>query len=130
MANSKVIRALDNQESSCDVMHVDLFKMLQLSNRNLALHLGFNLQGFNEATNKSYGYLELMVTFRFSDESERRIVKVNFLVEECKSIYNHIIDDEGNFELQNSKHHVIHHKGHLVLLAANLGKEMIFLTTF
>jgi hypothetical protein len=63
MANFDVRRILVDQGSSCDIMYFGLFKTLQLTEKNLSPYVGADLQGFNGATTKPWGYTDLIVTF-------------------------------------------------------------------
>jgi hypothetical protein len=63
MANFDVRRILVDQGSSCDIMYSGLFKTLQLTEKNLSPYVGADLQGFNGATTKPWGYVDLIVTF-------------------------------------------------------------------
>ncbi|MCI36306.1 hypothetical protein A2U01_0057529, partial [Trifolium medium] len=57
------------------------FKTLQLDERNLTPYVGSDLQGFNGATTKPWGYVDLIVTFGINETA--RSIKVQFLVVEC-----------------------------------------------
>ncbi|GAU19123.1 hypothetical protein TSUD_79460 [Trifolium subterraneum] len=62
MENFDVRRILVDQGSSCDIMYSGLFKVLQLTEENLVPYVGSDLQGFNGATTKPWGYVDLIVT--------------------------------------------------------------------
>jgi hypothetical protein len=70
-------------------MYYGLFKTLQLTEKNLSPFVGADLQGFNGATTKHWGYVDLIVTF--GKEEATKSIKVQFLVVECPSLYNCII---------------------------------------
>ncbi|KAK2389826.1 hypothetical protein QL285_063389 [Trifolium repens] len=89
MANFDVRRILVDQGSSCDIMYSGLYKTLQLTEKNLKPYVGADLQGFNGATTKPWGYTELIVTF--GEEEATKSINVQFLVVECPSLYNCII---------------------------------------
>ncbi|CAJ2645021.1 unnamed protein product [Trifolium pratense] len=89
MENFDVHRILVDQGSSCDVMYSGLFKILQLSEKNLIPYVGPDLQGFNESTTKPRGYVDLIITV--GKEKTMKSVKVQFMVVDCPSLYNYII---------------------------------------
>ncbi|GAU17189.1 hypothetical protein TSUD_178190 [Trifolium subterraneum] len=89
MSNFDVIRILVDQGNSCDIMYSGLFKVLQLTEENLVPYVGSDLQGFNAATTKPWGYVDLIVTF--GEDQAMKSVKVKFLVVDCPSLYNCII---------------------------------------
>ncbi|WJX56033.1 hypothetical protein P8452_41732 [Trifolium repens] len=89
MANFDVRRILVDQGSSCDIMYSELFKTLQLTEKNLKPYVSADLQGFNGATTKSWGYTDLIVTF--GEEEATKSINVQFLVVEYPSLYNCII---------------------------------------
>ena len=89
MANFNVRRILVDQGSSCDIMYSGLFKTLQLTEKNLKPYVGADLQGFNGATTKPWGYTDLIVTF--GEGEATKFINVQFLVVECPSLYNCII---------------------------------------
>ncbi|GAU18714.1 hypothetical protein TSUD_80020 [Trifolium subterraneum] len=89
MANFDVRRILVDQGSSCDIMYLGLFKVLQLTEENLVPYVGSDLQGFNGSTTKPWGYVDLIVTF--GENKAMKSVKVKFLVVDCPSLYNCII---------------------------------------
>ncbi|CAJ2640157.1 unnamed protein product [Trifolium pratense] len=89
MANFDVHRILVDQGSSCDVMYSGLFKILQLSEKNLVPYVGPDLQGFNGSTTKPWGYVDLIVTF--GEEKAMKSVRTQFMVVDCPSLYNCII---------------------------------------
>src|SRR3954469_21838693 len=89
MANFDVRRVLVDEGSSVDIMYSHLFRTLQLDESHLTPYVGSDLQGFNGATTKTWGYVELIVTF--GEEEASRQVKTRFLVIDCKTLYNCII---------------------------------------
>ncbi|WJX89707.1 hypothetical protein P8452_71681 [Trifolium repens] len=89
MANFDVRRILVDQGSSCDIMYSGLFKTLQLTEKNLKPYVGADLQGFNGATTKPWGYTDLIVTF--GEEEATKSINGQFLVVEWPSLYNCII---------------------------------------
>ncbi|GAU40178.1 hypothetical protein TSUD_292830 [Trifolium subterraneum] len=89
MVNFDVRRILVDQGSSCDIMYLGLFKVLQLTEENLVPYVGSDLQGFNGSTTKPWGYVDLIVTF--GENKAMKSVKVKFLVVDCPSLYNCII---------------------------------------
>jgi hypothetical protein len=89
MANFDVRRILVDQGSSCDIMYSGLFKTLQLTEKTLSPYVGADLQGFNGATTKPWGYVELIVTF--GEEEATKSIKVQFLVVDFPSLCNCII---------------------------------------
>ncbi|XP_058733521.1 uncharacterized protein LOC131605145 [Vicia villosa] len=89
MANFDVRRVLIDEGSSVDIMYSHLFKTLKLDDSHITPYVGFDLQGFNGATTKPWGYVELIVTFGEGEAS--RQVKTRFLVIDCKTLYNCII---------------------------------------
>src|SRR3954468_9839273 len=89
MANFDVRRVLVDEGSSVDIMYSHLFRTLQLDDSHLTPYVGSDLQGFNGATTKPWGYVELIVTF--GEEEASRQVKTRFLVIDCKTLYNCII---------------------------------------
>ncbi|CAL5202632.1 unnamed protein product [Lathyrus oleraceus] len=86
MARFDVRRILVDEGSSVDIMYVHLFKTLKLDKTNLAPYVGSDLQGFNGATTRPWGYVELLVTF--GEQETAREVKIQFLVVDCPSLYN------------------------------------------
>ncbi|KAK2402269.1 hypothetical protein QL285_051805 [Trifolium repens] len=89
MANFDVRRILVDQGSSCDIMYSGLFKTLQLTEKNLSPYVGADLQGFNGATTKPWGYTDLIVTF--GEGEATKSINVQFLVVECPSLYKCIL---------------------------------------
>jgi hypothetical protein len=89
MANFDVKGILVDQGSSCDVMYAGLFKTLQLTEKKLPPYVGADLQGFNGATTKPWGYVDLIVTF--GEEEAAKSINIQFLVVDCPSLYNCII---------------------------------------
>ncbi|MCI51919.1 hypothetical protein A2U01_0073163, partial [Trifolium medium] len=63
MANYDVRRVLVDPGSLCDIMYAHLFQTLQLDETHLTPYVGSDLQGFNGATTKPWGYVDLIVTF-------------------------------------------------------------------
>jgi hypothetical protein len=84
MANYDVPRILVDTRSSDDIMVSQCFNILQLDQSHLAPYVGSELQGFNGATTKLWGYVDLIVTF--GEEEADRTVKVKFLVVDCPSL--------------------------------------------
>ena len=63
MENFDVQIILVDQGSSVDIMYSQLFSTLQLDETHLTPYVGSDLQGFNGAVTKPWGYVELIVTF-------------------------------------------------------------------
>ncbi|MCI53636.1 hypothetical protein A2U01_0074883, partial [Trifolium medium] len=72
MANFEVHRVLIDPGSSCDIMYGHLYETLQLDEHHLTPYVGSDLQGFNGATTKPWGYVDLIVTFG-SEETSKSI---------------------------------------------------------
>ncbi|KAK2376303.1 hypothetical protein QL285_077105 [Trifolium repens] len=89
MANCDVRRILVDTGSSVDIMFSQCFTALQLDESYLAPYVGSDLQGFNGATTKPWGYVDLMVTF--GEGETARTVKIPFLVVDCPSLYQCIL---------------------------------------
>ncbi|PNX59154.1 hypothetical protein L195_g059547 [Trifolium pratense] len=89
MANMDVRRVLIDPGSSCDIMYVSLFQTLQLDETHLTPYLGSDLTGFNGATTKPWGYVDLIVIF--GSEETAKSLRVKFLVVDCPSLYQCII---------------------------------------
>ncbi|GAU47137.1 hypothetical protein TSUD_379150, partial [Trifolium subterraneum] len=89
MANFDVQRILVDSGSSCDIMYAHLFRTLQLDESHLTPYLGSDLQGFNGASTKPWGYVDLIVTFGHNEMAKS--IKVKFLVVDCPSLYQCII---------------------------------------
>ncbi|GAU21573.1 hypothetical protein TSUD_35360 [Trifolium subterraneum] len=89
MANFDVRRIVVDSGSSCDIMYAHLFRTLQLDESHLTPYLGSDLQGFNGATTKPWGYIDLIVTFGHNETAKS--IKVKFLVVNCPSLYQCII---------------------------------------
>ncbi|GAU10738.1 hypothetical protein TSUD_424770, partial [Trifolium subterraneum] len=70
MANFDVRRILVDSGSSCDIMYAHLFRTLQLDESHLTPYLGSDLQGFNGATTKPWGYVDLIVTFGHNETAK------------------------------------------------------------
>lgn len=49
------------------------------------MYMGSDLQGFNGSVTKSWGFMELFVTF--GEEETSRTIKVQFVVVDCPSLY-------------------------------------------
>ncbi|GAU32556.1 hypothetical protein TSUD_218140 [Trifolium subterraneum] len=62
---------------------------LLLDKSHLTPYLGSDLQGFNGATTKPWGYVDLIVTFGHNETAKS--IKVKFLVVDCPSLYQCII---------------------------------------
>ncbi|MCI64923.1 hypothetical protein A2U01_0086181, partial [Trifolium medium] len=60
VANFDVRRVLVDTGSSVDIMFAHCFQTLQLSEYHLASYVGSDLQGFNGATTKPWGYVDLI----------------------------------------------------------------------
>ncbi|GAU46380.1 hypothetical protein TSUD_280790 [Trifolium subterraneum] len=73
MANFDVRRILVDSGSSCDIMYAQLFRTLQLDESHLTPYLGLDLQGFNGATTKPWGYVDLIVTFGHNETAKTAI---------------------------------------------------------
>ncbi|MCI75861.1 hypothetical protein A2U01_0097130, partial [Trifolium medium] len=67
MANFDVRRVLVDPGSSVDIMYSHLFETLQLDEHLLTPYVGSDLQGFNDATTKPWGYVDLIVTFGINE---------------------------------------------------------------
>ncbi|GAU41698.1 hypothetical protein TSUD_94190 [Trifolium subterraneum] len=89
MVNFDVRRILVDFGSSCDIMYAHLFRTLQLDESHLTPYLGSDLQGFNGATTKSWGYVDLIVTYGHNETAKS--IKVKFLVVDYPSLYQCII---------------------------------------
>jgi hypothetical protein len=74
-------------------MFSQCFNTLQLDQSHLAPYVGSDLHGFNGATTKPWGYVDLIVTF--GAEEAARSVKIQFLVVDCSSLYECILDREA-----------------------------------
>ncbi|KAK2437304.1 hypothetical protein QL285_022212 [Trifolium repens] len=92
MANYDVRRILVDTGSLADIMFSQCFTALQLDETYLAPYVGSDLQGFNGATTKPWGYVDLVVTFGEGDAA--RSVKIQFLVVDCPSLYQCILGRE------------------------------------
>ncbi|KAK2416133.1 hypothetical protein QL285_038556 [Trifolium repens] len=93
MANYDVRRILVDTGSSADIMFSQCFTALQLDETYLAPYVGSDLQGFNGATTKPWGYVDLVVTF--GEGEAARSVKIQFLVVDCPSLYQCILGREA-----------------------------------
>lgn len=51
-ANFDVIQVLVEHGNSCDIMYIDVFYTLQLTNKNLMSYKSYDLEGFNDSTIK------------------------------------------------------------------------------
>ncbi|MCI05789.1 hypothetical protein A2U01_0026842 [Trifolium medium] len=89
MANFEVRRILVDSGSSVDIMYAHLFETLQLDEYHLTPYVGSDLQGFNDATTKPWGYVDLIVTVGINETA--KLIKVQFLVVESPSLYQCII---------------------------------------
>ncbi|GAU50049.1 hypothetical protein TSUD_408450 [Trifolium subterraneum] len=89
MANFDVRRILVDSGSSCNIMYAHLFRTLQLNESHLTPYVGSDFQGFNGATTKPWGYVNLIVTFGQNETAKS--IKVMFLVVDCPSLYQCII---------------------------------------
>ncbi|MCI48328.1 hypothetical protein A2U01_0069571, partial [Trifolium medium] len=78
MANYEVRRILIDLGSSVDIMYAHLFETLQLDEHHLTPYVGSDLQGFNGATTKPWGYVNLIVTVGINETAKS--IKVQFLV--------------------------------------------------
>jgi hypothetical protein len=74
-------------------MFSQCFNTLQLDQSHLAPYVGSDLHGFNGATTKPWGYVDLIVTF--GAEEAARSVKIQFLVVDCSSLYECILGREA-----------------------------------
>jgi hypothetical protein len=74
-------------------MFSQCFTTLQLDEIYLAPYVGSDLQGFNGAMTKPWGYVDLVVTF--GEEDAARSVKIQFLVVDCPSLYQCILGRES-----------------------------------
>ncbi|KAK2397422.1 hypothetical protein QL285_058998 [Trifolium repens] len=93
MANYDVRRILVDTGSSTDIMFSQCFTALQLDETYLAPYVGSDLQGFNGATTKPWGYVDPVVTF--GEGEAARSVKIQFLVVDCPSLYQCILGREA-----------------------------------
>jgi len=98
MANFDVKRVLIATWASCDIMYTDLFKTLQLTEKNLCPYVGFELYGFNGSSTQPWGYVELLVTF--GEGEGKKTLKIPFMVINCSSLYNCIIMRIGMEQLE------------------------------
>ncbi|XP_045791306.1 uncharacterized protein LOC123886013 [Trifolium pratense] len=89
MANMDVRRVLIDPGSSCDIMYASLFRTLQLDETHLTPYMGSDLTGFNGATTRPWGYVDLIVTF--GSEETAKSIRVKFLVVDCPCLYQCII---------------------------------------
>jgi len=89
MANADVYRVLIDTGASCDIIYTDLFKTLQLTDKNLSPYVGNELYGFNGSSTQPWGYVELLVTF--GKKEAKKTIKIPFLVIDCPFLYNCII---------------------------------------
>ncbi|GAU33418.1 hypothetical protein TSUD_21110 [Trifolium subterraneum] len=71
-----------------DMANFDVRRIL-LNESHLTPYVGSDLQGFNGATTKPWGYVDLVVTFDY--EETAKSIKVKFLVVDCSSLYQRII---------------------------------------
>ncbi|MCI47427.1 hypothetical protein A2U01_0068669, partial [Trifolium medium] len=70
-------------------MYAHLFQIPQLDETHLTPYMGSDLQGFNGAMTKPWGYVDLIVPF--GCEETTKSIKVKFLVVDCPSLYQCII---------------------------------------
>jgi len=63
MANTDVRQVLVDTGALCDIMYTNLFKTLQLTEKNLSPYVGSELNGFNGSSTQLWGYIQLLVTF-------------------------------------------------------------------
>jgi len=89
MANTDVCRVLIDTRASCDIMYTNMFKTLQLTEKNLSPYVENELYGFNDSSTQPWGYVEFLVTFGEMDA--KKTTKIPFLVIDCPSLYNCII---------------------------------------
>ncbi|GAU44610.1 hypothetical protein TSUD_241030 [Trifolium subterraneum] len=87
-ASSGMVVTLRKPKTSSQPLSFYL-KTLQLDESHLTPYLGSDLQGFNEATTKPWGYVDLIVTFGQNETAKS--IKVKFLVVDCPSLYQCII---------------------------------------
>lgn len=89
MANFDVWRILVDQGSFVDIMYSQLFSTLQLDESHFTPYVGSDLQEFNGTITKSWGFMEVIVSFDMAETA--RAVKVQFLVIDYPSIYQCIL---------------------------------------
>jgi hypothetical protein len=77
MANTDVRRVLIETRASCDIMYTNLFKTLQLTEKNLSPYVGDELYGLKGSSTQPWGYMELLVTF--GEGEAKKTIKVPFL---------------------------------------------------
>ncbi|MCI34160.1 hypothetical protein A2U01_0055378, partial [Trifolium medium] len=70
-------------------MYAHTFETIQLTERNLTPYVGSDLQGFNGATTKPWGYVDLNVIVGANETAKS--IKVQFLVVDCPSLYQCIL---------------------------------------
>jgi len=97
MANTDVRRVLIDTGASRHIMYTDLFKTLQLTEKNLSPYVGNELYSFNGSSTQPWGYVELLVTF--GEKEAKKTIKIPFLVIDCPSLYNCIIGRTGLAQL-------------------------------
>ena len=78
MENFEVRCILVDHGSLVDIIYTKLFANLQLNESHLTSYIGSDLWGFNGASTKPWGYVELIVTFRRGVMA--RAIKTQFLV--------------------------------------------------
>jgi hypothetical protein len=71
-------------------MYHSLFKTLQLTEKNLSPYIGNEFYGFNGSSTQPWGYVELLVTF--GEKESKKTIRIPFLVIDCPSFYNCIIE--------------------------------------
>jgi hypothetical protein len=55
MANFDVLRVLIDTGASCDIMYTNMFKTLQLTEKNLSPYVGNELYDFNGSSTQPWG---------------------------------------------------------------------------
>jgi len=89
IADYEVHRIFIDQGSSADIMYYDLFKKLGLDDSTLIPYQG-NLIGFTGDTIKPKRHVELRVSL--GQKPNFRTITVKFLVVDCRSAYNAILE--------------------------------------
>jgi len=89
MANLDVRRVLVDTRASCDIMYTELFKTLQLTEKNLSPYVRSELYGFSGSSTKLWGYVEMLVTF--GQGEAKKTIKITFIVIDYSSLYNCIV---------------------------------------
>lgn len=62
MLNFDMLRIFIDEESSCDIMYIELFEKLGLKRESLSIYKGSDKQSFNDTITHPYGYIEVVVT--------------------------------------------------------------------